>query len=122
MISKHSLIAGLAFCLTTGTLFAQTTPTGLTATIPGSFSVSASGAATYQIPIDLPAGAGGLTPRLSLSYNSLAGVGLAGQGWNLNGLSVITRVGKDIAHDGLAAPVTFTNHKIRWSTMETEWW
>jgi len=39
-------------------------------TLPGNFAVSPYGAANYSVPIALPAGRGGMTPSLSLNYNS----------------------------------------------------
>lgn len=58
---------------------------------PGAASVSASGAATYTIPIQVPPGTRGIQPNLSISYSSQAGSGIAGYGWGLAGLSSITR-------------------------------
>lgn len=46
--------------------------------IPGQFSVSESGAATYSIPIQAPPGTGGIEPKLSLNYNSQGGKQAAG--------------------------------------------
>jgi hypothetical protein len=59
--------------------------------IPSSFAISPSGAATYSIPIQVPPGIGGLEPKISLEYNSQASNGVAGVGWNIGGLSAITR-------------------------------
>lgn len=51
----------------------------------------ASGAATWSLPIDVPPGAGGLTPELALRYSSAArNDSWVGYGWAL-GLSSITR-------------------------------
>ena len=54
------------------------------------------GAFTTSIPIELPAGHGH-TPSLSLSFNSLAGNGMLGTGFRLQGIPVIERKG---AHFG----------------------
>ncbi|MBV1915817.1 MAG: VCBS repeat-containing protein [Pseudomonadales bacterium] len=57
----------------------------------GSFRVDQQGAAGYAIAIaDLP-GLGGVTPQMSLNYNSGAGNGYAGVGWSVGGLSSISR-------------------------------
>jgi len=64
------------------------------ASIPGSASVGESGAANYVIPIEVSPGTNGLIPNLSIMYNSQTGNGIMGVGWNLTGLSSITRSGK----------------------------
>jgi len=67
----------------------------------GEFSVNESGAATYSIPIQIPPATAGMAPELSLSYSSQSGNGLLGTGWSLNGLSAISRCGKNINTDGI---------------------
>lgn len=49
--------------------------------IPGRFGVDATGAATYNIPFNLPPGINGLTPQLGLGYHSRRGNGAVGVGW-----------------------------------------
>ncbi|MBN1989747.1 MAG: hypothetical protein JW783_10155 [Bacteroidales bacterium] len=76
--------------------------------IPGSFNVTPNGASAYQIPIEMPAGAGGLTPHISIQYNSQGGWGLLGFGWDLNGLSYIAREGCTLAQDGHYSAVNYS--------------
>jgi RHS repeat-associated protein len=68
-------------------------------TVPGAGGVSATGAATYSIPIQVPAGINGLEPRLSFEYNHTAGNGILGVGWRVGGLSAITRCNKTFEQD-----------------------
>lgn len=78
---------------------------GMTA---GNLSVSATGAAVYSIPIAVPPGLQGIVPTLSINYNSQAGNGMAGYGWNVSGVSVITRIGSTMYHDGQVSGVNLT--------------
>lgn len=68
--------------------------------IAGEASVNSAGQAVYTIPVQVPPGTRNMTPSLALSYNSGAEDGLAGRGWNLQGISKIMRVSKDHYHDG----------------------
>lgn len=74
-------------------------------TIQGIHGTTPTGGATYTIPIPLPPGTNGMVPNIALTYNSQAGNGIAGMGWNLSGLSMITRTGRDYYHDNQVAPV-----------------
>ncbi len=74
--------------------------------LTGQFAVSPSGAATYTVPISIPPGVAGMAPNLSLGYSSQAADGIAGQGWSLGGLSMITRCPRTRQQDGFARPVT----------------
>jgi hypothetical protein len=77
--------------------------------IPGSFAVGDQGAGTYSIPIATPAATGGLKPNLALTYNHLAGNGLAGMRWNLSGISAITRCQQTFGQDEATVAITYTN-------------
>ena len=68
--------------------------------ISGSGNVTPSGQAAYTIPIALPPGIKGMVPSLGISYNSGSPDGLLGRGWNIQGISAISRVPKDFYHDG----------------------
>ncbi len=54
-------------------------------------NVGPDGSFNYSIPIELPQGTAGCAPSLALVYNSDAGNGMLGQGWDLAGLGTITR-------------------------------
>jgi len=77
--------------------------------IPGSASVTPTGAATYQIPIEVPQGVNGMQPQVSVVYNSQGGFGALGTGWDLSGLSGITRGPKCYFFDGLNNTIKFDN-------------
>jgi RHS repeat-associated protein len=72
---------------------------------PGIASVSPAGAATYNLPVWAPQGPNGLTPRISLDYNSQQGNGLVGVGWSLGGISSIERCPQTMALDGATREV-----------------
>lgn len=67
----------------------------------GTAAVSASGNATYSIPLELPPGTAGMRPSLSLEYNSNMKNGLLGVGWFLQGASsTISRCPQTLSQDG----------------------
>ncbi len=86
------------------TLFSQTIDVGKTA---GQLEVSLTGAATYNVPISVPPGIKDVVPQIGLSYSSQAGNGIAGWGWNISGLSSISRIPATTFHDGFIDPVDF---------------
>ena len=76
-------------------------------TLAGDFNVSPDGHARYTIPIEVPPGIGGLTPKLAFEYESGAGNGVMGVGWQIAGLSTISRCPKTIAVDGVRRAVVY---------------
>ncbi|WP_340199531.1 FG-GAP-like repeat-containing protein [Ascidiimonas sp. W6] len=75
---------------------------------PAAFDVSLTGAATYTVPFALPPGIKDIVPPVSLTYSSQAGNGIAGWGWNIAGLSTITRIPSTKHHDGEIHPIDFS--------------
>ncbi|WP_407267092.1 RHS repeat-associated core domain-containing protein [Tenacibaculum maritimum] len=71
----------------------------------GALSVSLTGAASYSIPIMVPPGIKDVVPNIAVSYTSQGANGLAGWGWNISGLSTISRIPAtkyyDNKHDGI---------------------
>lgn len=71
----------------------------------GVFTVSPSGAATYQIPIKVQPGLSSSVPAISLCYNSQGGNGIAGYGWSLSGFSAISITPRCMYFDGQAEAI-----------------
>lgn len=74
--------------------------------IPIQYALSPTGAVTYNVPIDIVPEPSEFQPMLSLSYSSQSGVGLAGWGWNISGLSVISRTNKNYYYDAATEGVS----------------
>ena len=80
---------------------------GVVGALPGELKVNEFGAGIYSIPILMPQGIGKMTPEIAVTYNNQMGNGLLGWGWNLSGLSSITRTGRTPYHDGGQTSVNF---------------
>ena len=76
---------------------------------PLDFHVNENGAATISIPLEFPEGINGMTPHLSLEYNSQAGNGIMGLGWSLGGMSKISRVPYTYEYNDESHSVQFSN-------------
>jgi len=74
---------------------------------PGRLSVSLTGGANYDIPIAIPPGINGIAPEVSITYNSQSGNGVAGYGWNISGVSTISRIPASKFHDNQIDGVDF---------------
>ncbi len=81
---------------------------GIVGKIDDEFTVTPNGQACYTIPIPAVAGTGGMSPRLSITYNSSSRNGMIGYGFDLTGLSVISRVPSDYCNDGYVSSIDYT--------------
>ncbi len=73
----------------------------------GEFTVTSMGTASYSIPIEVVPGTQGVQPNLAISYNSASGRGLLGIGWNLTGLSCITRTQRNNHFDQTVGSINY---------------
>ena len=63
--------------------------------------VSPTGAKTYEVPIKVYPGINDFQPKLSINYNSQQGLSSVGDGWNIGGVPMIIRGGKNLYYDGV---------------------
>lgn len=77
--------------------------------IPYTFNVNPNGSSAFSIPLSLPQGQAGLTPEISINYNSQAGEGILGYGMSLSCISSITRCGQRSFYDGANSAVSMTS-------------
>jgi hypothetical protein len=82
---------------------------GIVGKIADQFEVTPSGQASYEIPISVLPSTGGMAPQLSIIYNSSLKEGLLGTGFDLSGLSMISRAPSNVHTDGMAGYVNFTS-------------
>lgn len=81
---------------------------GIVGKIDDELEVTPAGQLSYSIPIPAASGTGGIKPQLAISYSSSCKDGLFGYGFDLTGLSVISRVPSNRFLDGRATAVSFT--------------
>ncbi|MBA2319581.1 MAG: hypothetical protein H0V89_00370, partial [Deltaproteobacteria bacterium] len=74
-------------------------PTAEVGTLDGSLIVDGAGHSTYAISFEVAPGPRDLQPSVGIAYNSGAGNGLAGVGFGVTGLSMISRCSKTLADD-----------------------
>lgn len=75
--------------------------------VDGVINIGPTGATNYTIPIYTSPGTNGHTPNVSLAYSSQAGNGIVGMGWNITGMSSITRSAKNMYEDGTSTKIKF---------------
>lgn len=76
----------------------------------GELTINGMGAANYKVPIALPPGIKDVAPQIALVYNSSGNNGIAGYGWNIAGISSITRISTRIDIDGYIDGVDFDDN------------
>jgi RHS repeat-associated protein len=100
-LSSHPLVDPATTVVNTGTDVG---------TAPGDFSVGPDGSANYRVPLWTPDSVSDATrPALALRYSSTAGEGRLGYGWDVEGLSEITRCQQGQLLNEPKAPIKFTN-------------
>lgn len=103
-MKKISNIIAVALATLVLNVFAQYEEVG---TLKGQLSVGGNGAAIYTLPIELPAGRGGIVPQLALQYNSSSEYGIMGKGWGFSGGSYITRTNETMYYDNKSGAIDF---------------
>lgn len=81
---------------------------GIVGKIDDNFDITPLGQVSYNIPIKVPGGTGGVAPTLSIVYNSSSRDGLLGVGFDLAGLSIINRAPANMITDGIVGCVNFS--------------
>lgn len=76
----------------------------------GELQISASGSATYTLPIATPPSIKNVAPVINLTYCSGVRGGIAGQGWSINSISTISRIATRRDIDGFVDGVDFDNN------------
>lgn len=76
----------------------------------GELSITDLGNANYTLPISLPPGIKGIAPQLALVYNSASDNGMVGYGWNIKGISSVSRVSSRLDIDGFIGGVKLNSN------------
>jgi len=109
--SESTITPSTNKALLSATMSSSNVPTGNSSEVgitEGELSISLNGNAQYTIPIAVPKGINNTEPQISLTYNSQNGLsGSAARGWDITGVSSITRIPSTKFHDGVIDPVDF---------------
>ncbi|MDY0989668.1 RHS repeat-associated core domain-containing protein [Flavobacterium sp. CFBP9031] len=76
----------------------------------GELQISSSGTAVYTLPIAVPPSIKNVAPIINLVYSSGVRGGIAGQGWSINSISAISRIGTRRDIDGFVDGVDFDDN------------
>ncbi|WP_141731577.1 RHS repeat-associated core domain-containing protein [Oligoflexus tunisiensis] len=102
-ILRTAMMCALSLLMGARLAWGQAQPLDLTR----NFSVTDDGKAALTIPIVAPPGTSGMHPNIRLEYNSQSDNGILGKGWNINGLSFITRCARDLARDNVIGSINY---------------
>ncbi len=80
--------------------------------IPVQYTLSPTGAVTYQVPMNIHSASNGFQPQLSFSYNSQQTESVLGYGWSMAGMSSVIHVGGSIYYDGKTTPLSLSEDKL----------
>ena len=97
------------YLMSDGTLTDDKTQGVVFGKIGSILNVSAIGSLMYQIPIEVPSGVNGMNPSIQIVYNSQAGNGIAGYGFNLSCVSSIYRARKNLFSEGKLDAIHLTD-------------
>lgn len=78
----------------------------------GSYNVDNTGSFNYNIPILCSPGTADMQPNLTINYNNRSGNGWLGLGFELGGVSKISRGGRSLFHDGVKGAIRFNSSDI----------
>lgn len=106
-ITNNSNVVNLSIASQGGVPTGNSNVVGVT---KGELSVSPTGSAVYNIPLTIPPGIMSTVPEIGLSYNSSNGNGDAGYGWNISGISSISRIPSTKFHDNIIDPVDYDSY------------
>ena len=90
----------ISFIFTCSIVFSQVNTQKSFHDTQGSIEVNGSGQLQFSLPVALPPAVKSVAPQINLVYTSGSGNGIAGYGWNLSGITAISRVGKNLDKDG----------------------
>ena len=81
----------------------------LVGSIEGDLNVNM-GRLNYSLPLSLPKGKNNIVPSIKIYYSQGAGDGILGLGFNISGLSIISRCGATKKIDGYNGGITYGNN------------
>lgn len=76
----------------------------------GKLDISNSGQANFTLPIALPPSISSVGPTINVTYSSGQNGGIGGQGWNISGVSYISRIATRQDIDGFKDGVDFDDN------------